>query len=224
VARAVGTGGPRARPAPTPGRLALHAPARAIAHGIAFFGLPPSVALFYLRAWRLRGRIGDVFSLRAVTKPRELVPLLRAAGDSELVVEIGTGTAWTTIALALARPGRRVVSLDPVRRRRKRRRYLALVDPSVAARVELVHGAGHEVPADIDGVDFLFIDGAHDRDSTLATFQAWRPRLRPGATVAFHDYDNPRWPGVSEAVRDLGLRGRVHHHLFVGDGTPPAGG
>ncbi len=61
----------------------------------------------------------------------------------------------------------------------------------------------------------VFIDGSHSRDDTVAAFQAWCPQLRVGGIVAFHDYDDPAYPGVTEAVRDLGLRGEPRRHLFV---------
>jgi hypothetical protein len=61
----------------------------------------------------------------------------------------------------------------------------------------------------------LFVDSSHDREQTLAEFGAWRDALAPGAVVAFHDYDEPAYPGVTEAVRELGLDGEVFGHLFV---------
>jgi hypothetical protein len=36
-----------------------------------------------------------------------------------------------------------------------------------------------------------------------------------GAIVVFHDYDEPAYPGVTEAVRELGLPGEVFGHLFA---------
>ena len=183
-------------------------------HGRHLAELPWPVTAFYLRAWRRRAELGDDFSLAGATKPRELAPLLRAAGDAELAVEVGTGTGWTSIALALAHDQRQVVTFDVVDRP-QRPQYLPLVDPSVAARIRFVHGPGEQPPEDVRDVGFLYIDAAHDRESTRAAFEAWRPRLRPGAAVAFHDFDDPAWPGVTEAILELGLAGRARHHLFV---------
>jgi hypothetical protein len=61
----------------------------------------------------------------------------------------------------------------------------------------------------------LFIDSVHEREPTLAEFAAWRPRLDPGALVVFHDYGHPRFPGVQEAVAELGLEGDVRGGMFV---------
>jgi hypothetical protein len=61
----------------------------------------------------------------------------------------------------------------------------------------------------------LFVDGSHERDLTVRTFESWRAALAPGAIVAFHDYDNPLFPGVGEAIRSLGLAGEVAGDVFV---------
>jgi hypothetical protein len=61
----------------------------------------------------------------------------------------------------------------------------------------------------------LFIDSTHEREGTLTEFRAWRERLAPGAVVAFHDYGHPEFPGVAQAVAELGLDGEVHGGLFV---------
>ena len=36
---------------------------------------------------------------------------------------------------------------------------------------------------------------------------AWQPRMAPGGLVVLHDYGNPAYPGVAEAVAELGLEG-----------------
>jgi cephalosporin hydroxylase len=64
-------------------------------------------------------------------------------------------------------------------------------------------------------VDFLFVDSTHERDDTIAEVEAWRPRLAPGALVVLHDYGNPAFPGVGEAVAALGLRGESRGGCFV---------
>jgi hypothetical protein len=61
----------------------------------------------------------------------------------------------------------------------------------------------------------LFIDSEHEREPVLAAFAAWRDALAPGAVVVFHDYGHPQYPGVREAVRELGLQGSERGGLFV---------
>jgi predicted O-methyltransferase YrrM len=177
--------------------------------------LPPRVAVFYSRSRRAAARTGDDWSLHSATPPQSLALLLRLARERRAVVEIGTGTAWTTGALALADPARRVLSFDPIVRP-ERDRYLAFLPASARERVELVDEPG-EVDPESRGIgpDFVFIDGSHDRSITARTFEAWRPLLAPGGVVAFHDFGNAAYPGVTEAIRDMGLDGQVVRDVFV---------
>lgn len=171
------------------------------------------MALFYFRARRAAARDGDEWSLGSATKPESLALLLELARGRRTVVEIGTGTAWTTAALALADGERRVVSYDPIVRP-ERERYLDL--SGVRDRIELREAGGEGGPeADDAPPDFVFVDGSHERELTIATYRAWREALAPGGAIAFHDYGNELYPGVTEAIRELGLEGRVERDVFV---------
>jgi predicted O-methyltransferase YrrM len=176
--------------------------------------LPPRVAGFYLRAWLTALRSGDRFTLDSATRPADVARLLELARGHTATVELGTGTAWTTIALALADPARRVVSYDP-EVRSQRERYLRLIPAQARARIELRTGSAEEVAPAAGSVGFLFVDCSHDRATTAAAFTAWRPALAPGGVAVFHDYDHPRYPGVREAVEELGLRGTSSAGVFV---------
>ncbi|MEA2217368.1 MAG: Methyltransferase domain [Solirubrobacteraceae bacterium] len=176
--------------------------------------LPPSVALFFLRAWRYAHRRGDEFSLSSSIRPSELAALLRLARGRQSVVELGTGTGWSAIALALADRKRRVVTYDPCART-ERDAYLARAWPSVRTRIELRHEPDSTGPRGDEDVELLFIDSSHDRDSVVTAFHAWHDSLLPGAIVVFHDYEHPGHPGVRDAVVDLGLDGQQHGGLYV---------
>jgi predicted O-methyltransferase YrrM len=177
--------------------------------------LPPWIAIFYWRAHRRALRTGDQFSLASAARPSELAGLLSLARQRRAVVELGTGTAWSAIALALADDARRVISYDPSVRP-QRDGYLVLVRAGVRARIELRDRPDSDGPQPGDPpVELLFIDSSHDRDSVLAAFGAWRDALASGAIVAFHDYDHPEYPGVRQAVAELQLSGRESGGLFV---------
>lgn len=182
-----------------------------IAFHRALVQLPRPVASFYRRARRLALSIDDAGTLHGAASPRQVASILKLAKGHEQVVEIGTGAAWTTIALALADPSRRIVSYDPVRHDAVDR-YLALA-PEATRQIDFVKGPG-EQPLEPVSTGFLFVDGNHEHDSTVATYEAWRDRLEPGAVVVFHDYD-PGWPGVISAVEQLGLRGSAQLGMFV---------
>jgi predicted O-methyltransferase YrrM len=177
--------------------------------------LPPRVAVFYSRSRRTAARTGDDWSLVSATPPGSLALLLRLARGRREVVEIGTGSAWTTGALAIAEPRRRVLSFDPIVRP-ERDVYLGFLPAQARSRIELVDEPGElTAPAGDRRPDFVFIDGSHDREITARTFEAWRPLLAPGGVVAFHDYGNVKYPGVTQALNDMGLRGDVVRDVFV---------
>ena len=177
--------------------------------------LPPRVAWFYFRARRTAARTGDEWTLRSATGPESLALILRLARGHRAVVEIGTGTAWTTAALALDDARRTVVSYDPVVRP-ERDRYLAIAGPSATGRIELIEAGGEAgPPPEGPAPDFVFVDGSHEKELTIRTFHAWRGALAPGGAIAFHDYANELYPGVTEAIEELGLEGEAERDVFV---------
>jgi len=180
----------------------------------ALLALPPKVAMFQARARRLAWRHRDMFSLTSVTRPADLRTLLALARGRRRVVELGTATGWTAISLALADPGRTVVSYD-VAHRPEPERYLRLAGAGARGRIRLEVRDAAEGPADRAPVDLLYIDSSHERAPTIAQVHAWRPVLGPGAVVIFDDYTHPDYPGVREAVDELGLAGERRGTLFV---------
>jgi predicted O-methyltransferase YrrM len=177
--------------------------------------LPWRVALFYRRARRHARRSGDRFSLDSAARPSELAELLALAAGRQSVVELGTGTAWSAIALALDHSTRRIVSYDPSVRS-ERIAYLKLAGASARERIELRAEPDSRGPHVGDAPpELLFIDSEHERQPVLDAFAAWRGALAPGAVVVFHDYGHPRYPGVREAVAELGLQGSERGGVFV---------
>ncbi|WP_027005160.1 class I SAM-dependent methyltransferase [Conexibacter woesei] len=193
-------------------RLAAAAPA-----------LPPAVVWFHARALRQALARDDGFTLRSASSPRQVAVLLGLARGRRRVVELGTATGWTAAALVLADPERRVVSCDPVVQP-NRERYLDLLRAPDRARLTLLAVDGADAAADgvAEGpVDLLFVDSSHTRDATLQEWHAWRPRLAPGALVVFDDHGHPDFPGVAEAVAELGLSGWREAGMFVWQGPGP---
>jgi len=196
------------------GRGALRHPGVELRWYAELRSLPLRVAMFQARARALAHRQGDRFSLTSVTRPRDLRTLLWLASGAAHVVELGTATGWTAISLALSDRGRWVTSFDPVSRPEPAR-YLQLVGPEVRSRIDLVTALGSDGPRDDRPVDLLYIDSSHERQPTIDEVHAWRPVLTPGAAIVFDDYGHPDYPGVREAVQELGLDGRLVGTLFV---------
>lgn len=67
--------------------------------------------------------------------------------------------------------------------------------------IEPLRGRSTDIAADFsEKIDFLFLDGDHDYSGVKADIDAWLPKLKPGATIALHDYG---WAeGVQRVVRE----------------------
>jgi len=91
--------------------------------------------------------------------------------------------------------------------RPERKLYWDLVPPAVRARISFVAAPGATGPQDLRPVDLLYIDSSHEREQTIEELTAWRPVLKPGSVVIFDDFDHPDYPGVRQAVDELGLGG-----------------
>lgn len=176
--------------------------------------LPPRVAVFQWRAHRLAVRSGDDFSRVSATRPRKLATLLGLAENRRCVVELGTATGWTSISLLLADPTRVLVSYDVVHRP-ELDLYSQLVSSSVSRRLHLVCASGDQGPRDDTQVELLYIDSSHGRLATILEVQAWKPVLVDNALIVFDDYTHHEYPGVREAVEELGLDGQERDGLFV---------
>ncbi len=172
------------------------------------------MALFQWRAWRLGSKLGDEFGPVSATRPPRLAALLSLAENRHYVVELGTAAGWTAISLLIADPRREVLSYDPFERRGPYL-YLQLASPSVRNRLSLVLARGDEGRQVDRPVDLLYIDTTHECADTIRELQAWRPALREGALVVFDDFTHPEFPGVREAVQQLGLDGEERDGLFV---------
>ena len=176
--------------------------------------LPPRVALFQWRARRLATKMDDRFGPVSATRPPKLAVLLSLAKDRHYVAELGTATGWTAISLLIADPRREVVSYDPFERREPHV-YLDLVDPSVRDRLTLVLARGDTGPQLDRPVELLYVDSAHNCADTIRELEAWRPVLPEGAVVVLDDFTHPEFPGVKDAVQQLGLTGELREGLFV---------
>lgn len=56
-----------------------------------------------------------------------------------------------------------------------------------------------------DWLDFVFVDADHSYAACSADIRGWLPKLKAGGMMAGHDYRNPEFPGVQQAV-DLWAR------------------
>jgi predicted O-methyltransferase YrrM len=176
--------------------------------------LPPRVASFQWRARRVARREHDEFSLNSATRPDKLAHIIVQARGCRHVAELGTGTGWTSISLLLADPERQLVTYDS-HDRIQRERYLELAGHGVRERLTFIHAPGVAGPTDDQRFDLLFIDSSHALADTLEEFKIWRHALTDGGVVIFDDFEHRDYPGVRDAIQQLGLNGHSTTGLFV---------
>lgn len=66
---------------------------------------------------------------------------------------------------------------------------------------------GIELSDEVDGIDFMFIDGFHEKHEVLAEIDALFPKLNEGAHVYFHDTNGSNdYCDVPGAIDERGLK------------------
>lgn len=183
--------------------------------------LPRRAGLVYARAILRALRLDDRWSYWSTLPPQELAALVELARGRKSVVELGTGTGWTTLVLALAEPGRTVRTYD-TQVKRHRSAYFALADDDCRSRIVTMSGPGEEGEPPPEPVDLVYVDSNHDREIVRRSFEHWRDRIACGGFAVFDDYANENYPGVRSAVAELGLRGRTAGRLFIWQKTCPS--
>ena len=126
------------------------------------------------------------------------------------IVEIGTFTGGTTLALGLGSkgaPAPSVATVDPVfprtflplmRESGLERTVIAFEGPSSELASQWVDWtASNDLRPEIA---LLFVDGCHDYDAVLQDLILWSRHIAPGGRIVAHDYFHPLQPGVTRAV------------------------
>ncbi len=153
--------------------------------------------------WEFRQLLAEVLKIR----PRAML-------------EIGTATGGSLFALAqMCAPDAHIISIDLPRGRfgggyPRWKIPLYKSFASATQQLDLIRADSHE-PATAARVnellagrmlDLLFIDGDHSYDGVRQDFEAYKPLVRPGGLIAFHDIAPPRAearaPGEDGAVVD----------------------
>lgn len=136
--------------------------------------------------------VGDVNTLH------ELASMLP---DNPIIVNIGACFGTSVLSMLEARPDAYIFSVD-ISPCPDEAHHIALAGLSDPCHVVRVLGpsqqVGHWWPR--ASVDMVFVDGAHDYDAVRDDIEAWKPVVREGGLLVFHDYDKPICPKVKPAV------------------------
>ena len=82
---------------------------------------------------------------------------------------------------------------------------MAFEGTEFAARIHRLYGNSltWTPPSSLPQMDFIFVDGGHDYDTVKADTENALKMLAPGGVIAWHDYNAPGYPDVSEYLDDL---------------------
>jgi predicted O-methyltransferase YrrM len=145
-----------------------------------------------------------------------IISLLISTLKPKKIFEIGTFNGRTTINMALNQPkDGEVVTLDLPTNETKlplaetEEKYILGKDGrrQTHAQIKQIYGdsADYDFTDYIDRVDFMFVDGSHSYEYTTNDSKVAYNLVRRGGYILFHDYGNPSWPGVTEALNELYL-------------------
>lgn len=63
-------------------------------------------------------------------------------------------------------------------------------------------------------LDFVFIDADHTYEGVSADIRDWKPKIRRGGLLMGHDYNPSTFPGVVQAVNEIGKPRRYTDHVW----------
>ena len=132
----------------------------------------------------------------------ETAELQRLARDAD-VLEIGSAFGYSAVAMALA--GARVTAVDPHTWLGSYTLMLSNLEVyGVRDRVQIIQGLSFEALPLLaetgQRFDLVWIDGDHEAPSVAHDVEWARKLLRPGGTLACHDYGEDTCPGVRQAL------------------------
>jgi predicted O-methyltransferase YrrM len=136
--------------------------------------------------------------------------ILDRVPEQGLIVESGCFVGVSTEVFALLRPRCEIISID-----------LAVQDRALDRlkryeNVRVIAADTHDVARSFDRtVDTLYVDSDHAKSHVVRELLGWLPHVRPGGTVAGHDYIRD-WPEVIEAIYEVFWQ---PPHYVYGDGT-----
>lgn len=163
-------------------------------------------------------------AVRPLTEVNErecVARLAEAVREDGLMVEIGCLYGGMTAVLGLANPKARIKTIDDFSWHPEDDvpTSAALLLENMAKvgvnNVEVIEGDSRKIgPKWKEPIDLLWIDGGHSFDYVYSDLKNFGPHAR---VIALHDYNNPYWASIRQAVeRFLGNHPEFHLADVVG--------
>lgn len=127
----------------------------------------------------------------------------RMLDENPFIVNIGANIGTGSVAMLEAREDAYIISIDkqpcPVEIDNI---ILAGLDPRRCIRVLTTsQKAGRFFPVQV--VDMVFVDGDHTEKGVMGDILAWKPKIKDGGIMVFHDYNHPNLPKLSPIVNSM---------------------
>ncbi|HKG24850.1 MAG TPA: class I SAM-dependent methyltransferase [Thermomicrobiales bacterium] len=170
----------------------------------------------------MQGVYGFLYDEEADLLMAATIRALTMPGASRTVVELGSYCGKSTVVFGLVAkaldPRARVYAVDPHEGVLPMPGKNIQVEPTFVEFTRTLEKTGLEqvvVPITARStdvawdkpIDLLFIDALHDYESVAADFRHYAQCVVPRGYVAFHDYGNADFPGVTSAVDEVVAQG-----------------
>ena len=120
--------------------------------------------------------------------------------DAPLIINIGAGFGTSSLAMLEVQPGAFIFSIDP-QPRAKEQEHIARA--GYANRAIRLLGKSQQVGQFFPyQVNCVFVDGSHVPKDVQRDIELWKPKVKPGGLMFFHDYQHPNYQkhGPDEAA------------------------
>lgn len=157
---------------------------------------------------------------------RGLAPYIKRLGDKVVGLEIGTCRAESTVYLLDKCPNiLKIYTVDPYKSYQDWNgeitqdvidKFMAVAQENLkpfGERVQMIRETSLDAAAKINSItdkaefDFIFVDGDHSYDATLADCEAYYPLLKTGGLFCGHDYSSI--DDVYRAVNDFRDKNKI---------------
>jgi len=137
-----------------------------------------------------------------------LLSIVRSLPESAVVVVLGAGVGTSAMGIIEARPDLSATTFT-IDVRDDDNPYGGLMNERNAFRDIMpgyslpnqIKGDTHEIGKTWDKpIDFLFVDADHTRAGVIKDIELWKPHVKHGGFILFHDYDHGFWPDIKPVV------------------------
>lgn len=139
-----------------------------------------------------------------------MTSIVRSLPEGAVIINIGAGSGTSAIAMLEARPDLAATTYTVDIRdddnpfgglMNERNAFKTMLPDQQLPHQKKIDSsqAGREWPDDAP-VDFCFVDGDHTNNGVTKDILAWKPHVKHGGFMMFHDYQHGFWPDVKFVV------------------------